>query len=359
MTQQHRVGLVGTGAVAHAHVRGYRSVVGARAAVTAACDPRAEVLDRFCDEYGIAHRFADAAAMMASGEVDIAVVLTPPKVREEVIAPALAHGVHLLVEKPFAESAAAAVDFVQRAEQASIRLAVSQNFRWFPEHQWMKRRLADGDLGGLRFVEHRSFQNRPQPPGVWRAEESRLEMAIFSVHLIDRIQWMARVAPVAVAAVTRRDPAAGIPGEQFTSLIVQFDGGVVGQMTSSWMSKTLPTNELRADLERGSVAVRRERPMSGPAYGRAQVEGGPLIEVDFPESDEDRHAPRTYGHSLLELVEAIDEKREPEHSGRDNLRTMAIMDAAYLSAARGGALVTVDEVLGGYALPHDEAGVTS
>jgi D-apiose dehydrogenase len=351
MSQPHRVGLVGTGGIAHAHLRGYRSVVGDRAVVTAACDPRAEVLDRFCDEYGVAHRFPDAAAMVASGEVDVAVLLTPPKVREEVIAPALANGVHLLVEKPFAESAAAAVDFVRRAEQSGIQLAVSQNFRWFPEHEWMKGRLAGGDLGGLRFVEHRSFQNRPQPPGVWRAEESRLEMAIFSVHLIDRIQWMAAaVAPESVAAVTRRDPASGLAGEQFSSLIIQFSGGVVGQMTSNWMSKTLPTNELRTDLDRGSVAVRREQPMSGPARGWAQVEGEALTEVDFPESSQDPHAPRTYGHSLRELLDAIDEKREPRHSGRDNLRTMAIMDTAYLSAARGGALVTVDEVLSGYAL---------
>jgi hypothetical protein len=44
------------------------------------------------------------------------------------------------------------------------------------------------------------------------------------------------------------------------------------------------------------------------------------------------------------LLLAIDGKMAMHHSGRDNLETMAIVDAAYLSAGRDGARVTIDEV---------------
>ena len=51
------------------------------------------------------------------------------------------------------------------------------------------------------------------------------------------------------------------------------------------------------------------------------------------------------GESMKRLVQAIDTGRQPPHSGRDNLETMAIVDAAYLSASRGGAKVDVDEIM--------------
>jgi predicted dehydrogenase len=53
--------------------------------------------------------------------------------------------------------------------------------------------------------------------------------------------------------------------------------------------------------------------------------------------------------SIRELALAIREGRQPVHSGRDNLRTMGIMEAAYVSAAHGGDRVTIAEALGGYA----------
>jgi D-apiose dehydrogenase len=350
MTPQHRIGIVGTGWVAHQHLAGLRSVVGDRAVVTAACDPHRDVLAEFADRYAIPQRFPDVATMVRSGEVDVLLVLTPPAIRDEVVDPALAAGVHLLIEKPFAESAARAAGYVEAAEQAGVHLAVGQNFRWFPEHQWMKRQLDDGRLGALQYLEARSFQDRPQGPGVWRAAESRLEMAIFSIHLIDRLQWMAVAAPRAVSAVTRRDESTDLPGEQLTSLLVQFDGGLVGHLTSTWMSKALPVNDMRADGERGSVAVERPGPMAGDASGRVALRGEQATVERFPDPAEDPHAPRSYGHSLLAFLEAVDAGRDAPHSGRDNLRTMGIMDAAYASAARGGELVEVTEVLGGHRL---------
>ncbi len=345
-----KVGLVGTGGVAHNHLAGYSTVVGNRAVVWAACDPRSDVLEAFCNKYAIPHRFADAQSMVGSGEVDVAVVLTRPEIREAVILPALEHGVPILVEKPFGQSFSEAAKYVEAADQAGVPLAVSQNFRWFPEYQWMAGHLADGRLGDLRFIEHHVFQDRRQPPGAWRAEQKRLEMAIFSVHLIDRMQWLAVVVPLSVAAITRRDEASELPGEQFTTLIVQFEGGLVGQMTSSWMARGLATNAARVDAERGSVTVERSGPMAGNATGRLQVHEESVEIEAFVDNEVVRDGPRSYGYSLLSFLDAIEKGKEAPHSGRDNLRTMAIMDAAYVSASRGGAMVQVDEVTGGVRL---------
>lgn len=346
MNRVFRIGLAGTGNIAHAHLAGYHSVIGKHAQVVAACDPRRQVLDTFCDQHDIPGRYPSVAAMLDSEEIDVLVVLTPPQVRDQILYPAFEAGVHVLVEKPFAETASAAIDYVRAAEEASCYLAVSQNFRWFPEYQWIKRQITD--MGTIEFIEHRCFQDRVQRPGVWRAEQDRLEMAIFSVHLIDRIQWIANATPTHVSAITRRDRSGSLPGEQFTTLLVQFDGDLVAQMTSSWMSRALPTNEMRVDTVLGSITVCRPGPMSGDAVGQLQVRNQARQVAHFPDQDQVRHGTRTYGFSLMEFLEAIANDRESSHSGRNNLRTMAIMDAAYLSAARDGALVTTEEALGGH-----------
>ncbi|MFD1718424.1 Gfo/Idh/MocA family protein [Georgenia deserti] len=346
MSDRLRVGLVGTGWVAHQHATGYRQAAGDVVEITAACDPRAEVLETFCDRHEVPRRFARAEDLIASGEVDVLALLTPPAVRDEVIDPALAAGLHLLVEKPFATTGARAVRYTEAAESAGVRLAVGQNFRWFPEYQWLDQRLDRPDAGSAVYLEARSFQDRRQRPGQWRAEEHKLEMAIFSVHLIDRLQWLARTEPVTVSARTRRGlEAEPIPGEQLTALLVTFDGGVIAHLTSTWLARSLPVNDFRIDTTTGSAVVQRPGPMAGDARARADFGSGPEEELFPDRADDGGHASRSYGLSMRELATAVREGREPRHSGRDNLRTMGIMEAAYLSAARGGEVVGIEEAL--------------
>ncbi len=342
-----RLGLVGTGWVAGQHVAGARGVGADAVEIVAACDPRRSVLDEFCDAHGIVHRFDTADEMMASGEIDAVVLLTPPAVRWEVIGPALDRGLHILVEKPFARSGPDAVMYAEAAEAAGVVMAVSQNFRWFPEYSWLKERLARPDAGRPDFLEARTFQDRPQASVVWRADELKLEMAIFSVHLIDRLQWLAPAPPVAVRALTRRRRGSAVAGEQFSSLLIEFADGAVGAMTSSWTSRAFPANSFRVDTDTGSALVERSAPMSGTACGAA-VFAGASDEVEFVEASAGEHSALSYGSSAREFARAIVERREPIHSARDNLRTMGIMEAAYRSAARGGDAVTLEEVLHGH-----------
>ena len=340
-----RIGVIGTGGIAHAHLAGYRKVLGDGIEIAAACDSRGEVVADFAEKWSIQHTFTDARELIRSGAVDVIVLLTPPAVREEVILPAIEAGIPVLVEKPFATDGPSAVRYTEASEEAGVPVAVSQNLRWFPEYQWASEWIASGRIGRVDYLDARSFQDRPQPAGVWRATEMKLEMAIFSVHILDRLQWLAPGIPQTVSAVTRRARHSSIPGEQFSTVTVQFDDGAVAQMTSSWRSKALPSNDLRIDGEAGSIAVHRREPVHGDAQGRAQGDGGEITLVEFPDSPV-AAATSTFGHSLAEFLTSIAEGRPASHSARNNLRTMGVMEAAYLSAERGGTIVTAAEALG-------------
>ena len=69
----------------------------------------------------------------------------------------------------------------------------------------------------------------------WRPEEERLEIAIFSIHILDRIRWIAGLKPLRISALTRNSWLQDRPrSEVFTDLRVELEQGVIGRMISSW-----------------------------------------------------------------------------------------------------------------------------
>jgi predicted dehydrogenase len=339
--KRHRIGLVGTGGIAHSHVTGYRSILGDTIKISAACDIDKDRVNAFCDKWEIPHRFTSPESLLNSGEVDIIVMLTPPSIRGEYIFPALEKGIHVLVEKPFGNSVKECVEYVKSAEKSSAILAVSQNMRFFPEILWAKEIVSKEKLGEITYIAHDHFQWRMQTGG-WRAFEKRLEISIFSVHILDRLRWVVGLEPEAVSCITHKSWTDDAPvGEVFTDLTIQFAGGAVGRMTSSWYS-IHPECRMRIDGKNGTLTIQRQSATSDSAQGMVFIQGSEPYKQEFITQN---GYVSTFGYSMKNLIEAIESGNEPIHSGRDNLQTMAIIDSAYLSAERKGAKVEIAEIL--------------
>jgi predicted dehydrogenase len=191
----------------------------------------------------------------------------------------------------------------------------------------------------VRFIAHDHFQNRMRTRG-WRKDEERLEISIFSIHVLDRIRWLAGRAPKAVTAVTRYWDE-NVRGETFTALTTQFVGGVMGTMVSNWHSPTIPECRLRVDATEGSLVSLKEGIASDHCVLTVHPSGGEARQYDCSRQNNFIMA---MGDSMKRLIQAAEAGTQPIHSGRDNLETMAVVDAAYLSASRGGDKATIDEV---------------
>jgi predicted dehydrogenase len=337
--RKYRIGIAGCGGIAHRHVEGYRTVAGEMGEVVAAYDVNQKAMDDFCETYKVPRRFTNVKDLVGSGEVDVISLLTPPVVRGEVIFPAVEHGIHVLVEKPFAEKMSDACSFVEAAEQAGVVLAVNQQFRFMPDILRAKEIIDSGEIGEVRSIVHDQFQNRTRVGG-WRKDEERLEISIFSIHLLDRIRWLAGCPPEVVAAVTRYWNA-DVQGETFTDLNIQFSGSIVGAMVSNWHSLTIPECRLRIDGTEGSLLSVKKSVVSDPCTLTVHRVGNEIEHQDWSCQNAFILA---MGESMKRLLRAISEGTAPPHSGRDNLETMAIVDAAYLSASRGGMRVDISEV---------------
>ena len=339
---KHRIGIVGCGGIAHRHIEGYRLVAGELGDVVAGCDPNPLTLESYCTKYDLPYRFTDPIDLIKSGVVDVISLLTPPAVRGEVIFPAIEYGIHLLVEKPFGENLMDAISFVDAAENAGTFLAVNQQLRFMPDIKAIREILASGEMGEPRFIAHDQFQNRTSATG-WRKDEERLEISIFSIHLLDRVRWLMGKRPEAVTAATRYW-CEDVRGETFTALTIQFEGGSIGTMVSNWHSLNIPECRLRIDCEKGSLLSQKKSVLADEATLTAQPLGKEAQKQDFSNQNSFTIA---MGESMNGLLIAIDTGVAPINSGKDNLETMAIVDAAYLSASRGGERVDIDRLFNG------------
>ena len=126
-----------------------------------------------------------------------------------------------------------------------------------------------------------------------------------------------------------------------TALTIQFEGGAVGAMVSSWHSPEIPDCRLRVDGAAGSILSQKETVLSDKATLTVHRLGG---EAERQEILLENAATMNMGESMACLLSAVEGSGQTHHSGRDNLWTMAIVDAAYLSASRGGARVEIEEV---------------
>jgi predicted dehydrogenase len=112
-------------------------------------------------------------------------------------------------------------------------------------------------------------------------------------------------------------------------------------MVSNWHALRIPECRLRIDGTTGSLLSQKLAiAVDDAVLTIHRVDG----EIERRAYSQERAAVINMGESIKALLVAIDENRSPHHSGRDNLHTMAIVDAAYLSASRGGSEVTIDEV---------------
>jgi nucleoside-diphosphate-sugar epimerase/predicted dehydrogenase len=145
-----RICLVGAGYISRVHLDAIRTLPGHE--VVAVVDPNATAaasLAKGAMAAGDAATYASVDDALAAGGFDRAHVLVPPDRHEQVALPLLAAGKPVLLEKPLAETGAAAQRLV---EAPGALLGVNQNFVHHPAFARMRTAIEAGRLGRPRFV---------------------------------------------------------------------------------------------------------------------------------------------------------------------------------------------------------------
>jgi len=181
-----KVGLLAYGAIGDEHSRAIQATTGM--ALSAVCDTNPERLEAALLLSPAAKTFTDANEMLASGEIDLVVISTPPNSHFKWAKQALSLGLHVMLEKPMALTTQECDELMELALTKGVLLVVYQNRRYDPDFLTMKHMIDTDQIGDVFHYE--SFVGGySKPCSYWHSDAAVSGGAIFDwgSHFIDQI----------------------------------------------------------------------------------------------------------------------------------------------------------------------------
>jgi len=149
---KYRVGIIGCGSIAHAHVKGYKALED-RLQIVAIADPVPEALEEFGERYGIPGRYRDAREMLDKEKLDIVSICTWPKLHAELTIAACARKPKaVLCEKPMATNMMECDEMIIAAKRNNVKLAIGHQRRFNAAWNEGKRLVSEGVIGKVRLI---------------------------------------------------------------------------------------------------------------------------------------------------------------------------------------------------------------
>ncbi|HKW58309.1 MAG TPA: Gfo/Idh/MocA family oxidoreductase [Candidatus Dormibacteraeota bacterium] len=255
-------------------------------------------------------------------------------------------GLHVLCEKPFTDNLECARELVDLAAARGLTLMVSQNYRHFPAPRAVASLVDDAVLGNLYEVSIDFRRNDASPPKPLRRHHHDAQPLLIdmSIHHFDLLRMLLRQEPQRLMCQSTNPAWSGFDGPPTANASIAFDDLLVSYR-GSWISagpQTPWAGHWTMEFERGQLWWTSRGENNGAGDDRVVLRprrGRPRV-LSLPElSRIDRAG------TLTEFAMALREGREPESSGRDNLRTLAFTLSA-VESAKLGAWVNVAEQVG-------------
>jgi len=139
-----RIALAGTAAFGTKHLDGLANIDGVT--VTALVSRRQEQAEEFARKYGVPHATTDLDSVLARDDVDAVILCTPTQVHARQAIAAMRAGKHVQVEIPVSDSWADTQEVHGVQRETGLVCMVGHTRRFNPSHQWVRRRIAAGEL---------------------------------------------------------------------------------------------------------------------------------------------------------------------------------------------------------------------
>ena len=151
-----RVGIAGTGFIGAIHARAAR-LAGATVAGVAASTPDSAL--RAAARLGATTAYASAEELVTAPDLDVVHICTPNHLHASLAQAALAHGKHVVCEKPLATTVAEAEALADAAHAAQRTAAVPFVYRYYPTVREARARVATGGIGAVHLVHGAYLQD--------------------------------------------------------------------------------------------------------------------------------------------------------------------------------------------------------
>lgn len=302
--------------------------------VVGICDTNPQVLAETVKETGF-KGYATLTEMIKKSNADIISICTPSGTHPQQVIEIAKSGCHVLSEKPMATRWQDGVDMVKVCDDAGVYFFVVKQNRMNSTLQMLKQAIDKKRFGKIYMVNLNVFWTRPQEyydsadwRGTWEFDGGAFMNQ--ASHYVDLLDWL--FGPIASLQAMTATLARDIEVEDTGVMNIKWRTGALGSMSVTML--TYPKN-----LE-GSITVLGEK-------GTVRIGGLAVNEIqewsfaDIQPEDEkikDANYQTTsvygFGHPLYykNVIEVLRGKAEPETDGREGLKSLETLIAAYLSA---------------------------
>jgi len=331
-----RIGVLGCGFFAQNHLNAWRDLAKLGVEIVAVCDADATKATKAADAFG-GTAYTDAGEMFANASLDLVDIVTQVTSHRSLVEQALHAGVAAIVQKPFGPSLADCVAMTELSRAKSIPLAVHENFRFQPALQAAKSIIDSGEIGTPNWARisfrtgHDIYAGQP-----YLRTERKFVIADLGSHVLDLARfYLGEVDQLTAQTQQRRND---IAGEDTATMLLRHKSGAVSVVECTYEARRLPDlfpeTIVEIEADRGSVIVDEGYAVRVTSQGASRTE---IVDPPLrPWMARPWHAVQTsVVNTCAHILEATRRGAAPSVAAADNLKTMALCEAAYDSAASG------------------------
>jgi predicted dehydrogenase len=345
-----RIAVIGGGMIGMKHINVLTPGT-ADYALCAIADP-APIGAEIASQRGVPH-FANYQEMLDKAKPDGVVAAVPNQLHLEVGLACVARKVPVIMEKPIADSIAAAMQLVEAAAKANVPLLVGHHRRYNPIMRKAAEIVRGGGVGQVVAASAMWLGHKPDDyfSMTWRREPGAGPVLINSIHDVDCLRMMCGDVDTVQAASA--NAVRGFPVEDTAAAVLRFKSGALATLivsdtasspwTWEWTARENPVfpheweNCFFITGTTGSLAV--------PSLEHRWHEPGreswntPLLQKRIPLAQAD-----PYYEQMRHFTALIAGKEKPVMSGEEGAKTLATT-VAINESAKTGMPVKVDDLI--------------
>jgi len=345
--QRVKVGIVGLGRWARVLTRA--STLSDEIQIVAGFSRSQEKRDKFQKDTGIATT-PTLAAMLADPEIKGVILTVPNEQHLPVAAEVAAAGKHIYTEKPIASTLEDGMAIEALQQRYGVTVTVGHSARLLGGVREIRRRMDAGELGRVGFIEvnfsnERALELTPQ---TWRWYKHRAPggpLSQLAIHMFDIVHYLGGEVSAASSIASKLSPVgAEVDDQSMTTL--KLANGALAYVGTCWTSPGIfsvrvfgSAGLMHYEIDFGTWDTPEAIRESSVLYIQRGKEGYASREVlQEPASN-------MFRAELEMFAASCRTGRINELSAENGNASVACVYAALESIERGGALVTLDEVI--------------
>ncbi|MCJ8013736.1 Gfo/Idh/MocA family oxidoreductase [Paenibacillus sp. KQZ6P-2] len=375
--KQIRVGMIGYKFMGKAHSHAYRDVPMffpniMQPVMQTICGRDAEGVSLAAKQFGWNGYVTDWNELVQRDDIDLIDINAPSDMHKEIALAAAKAGKHLFCEKPLALSLKDSREMLAAAEAAGIKHMVGFNYRFAPAVQLARKLIQEGRLGKIYHFRGLFLQDwiiDPEFPLVWRLQKNiagsgshgdlgahTIDLAHYLLGDIQEVIGMSetfikeRPLPGSMSGLSAKGSASNEKGavtvDDATLFLARFANGALGSFEATrFAAGHRCTNSFEINGSKGSVKFDFERMNELQVYFTEDAEDVQgfrrILATDPAHAYAEAWWPpghtigyeHTFIHETVELLQAIEEDRQPVPNFTDGVKCQQILEAVELSIA--------------------------